>query len=63
MSHVNKFCVKEITNAHFAATLYHEIMRATPTVMAAQKEIDATKKEEATIKEENTETGDEIKEE
>ena len=59
MSHVNKFCVKEITNAHFAATLYHEIMQATPTVMAAQKEIDNSKNK----KEEKTETGDEIKEE
>jgi hypothetical protein len=36
MGHVNRFCVKEITNAHFAATLYHEIMLATPTVIAAQ---------------------------
>ena len=28
MKSLNNFCVKEITNAHFIATLYHDIMEA-----------------------------------
>jgi hypothetical protein len=41
--------VKEITNAHYAATLYHEILEATPKDESVKKEDDAEeKKEEAT---------------
>ena len=46
MGHINNFCVKELSNAHYAATLYHEIMQATPSVKTAS--VAATKTEEAT---------------
>ena len=38
MQHVNNFCVKEITNAHYSATLYHEIMQATPSIAPSKTE-------------------------
>ena len=40
MAHVNNFCVKEITNAHYSATLYHEIMQATPSIAPSKTEED-----------------------
>ena len=41
MKSLNNFCVKEITNAHFLATLYHDILEAAPS---SKKE--ETKKED-----------------
>jgi len=46
MGHINNFCVKEITNAHYAATLYHEIMQSTPSVNTPATITTDTKKEE-----------------
>ena len=45
MQHVNNFCVKEIGNAHFSATLYHEIMQATPSIAPSKTETQATSDE------------------
>jgi hypothetical protein len=59
MGHINNFCVKEIGNAHYAATLYHEIMQATPNVATSSatetKEEDATPATDGEKKEEEAE--------
>ena len=64
MGSINNFCVKEIKNAHYAATLYHEIMQATPSVGSpAEKKTDEDKKEEPTQETEEKKDEDDNKEE